>query len=115
MSLSLRHWILWPPGQLSSVNTSAKINISINQYPEIGDDAVVGTDNDAGGTISMSMNFELHAVAVDDDIFSVDTSVSWRLFLLTKFCTCRSVYCSHHILSFSFRDVFACGNNSSYS
>ena len=45
--------------------------MSINRYPEISDDAVVGGDNDAGGSISMSMIFELHAVAVDD-IISVD-------------------------------------------
>ena len=48
----------------------------INRYPEIGDDAVAGTDNDAGGSISMSMVFELHATAVDDEITSVDTSGS---------------------------------------
>ena len=50
--------------------------MSINRYPEIGDDTVVGTDNDPGGSISMSIIFELHAVAVDDEITSVDTSVS---------------------------------------
>ena len=50
--------------------------MSINRYPEIVDDTVVGTDNGAGGSISMSMIFELHAVAADDDIISVDTSVS---------------------------------------
>ena len=41
--------------------------MSINRYPKIGDDAVIGTDNDAGGSISMSMIFELHAIAVDDE------------------------------------------------
>ena len=51
--------------------------MSINRYPKIGDDDVVTlTDNDVGGSISMSMVFELHAAAVDDDIISVDTSVS---------------------------------------
>ena len=50
--------------------------MSINRYPEIGDDTVVGIDNDPGGSISMSIIFELHAVAVDDEITSVDTSVS---------------------------------------
>ena len=40
------------------MNKSAKIDISINQYPEIGDDTVVTlTDNDTGGSISMSMIF----------------------------------------------------------
>ena len=49
----------------------------INRYPEIDDDAVVAlTDNDAGGSISMSMTFELHAVAVDDGIISGEISVS---------------------------------------
>ena len=80
MSESLRHWILWHPGQLSSINTSAKIDMSINRYPEIGDDAVVGTDNTGGRSISMSVIFELHAIAVHDDKISIDTSVSWRLF-----------------------------------
>ena len=47
----------------------------INRYPEIGDDNDAG-DNDAGGSISMSMVFELHATAVDDEITSVDTSGS---------------------------------------
>ena len=57
--------------------TSAKIDILINQYPEIGDDVIVTlTDNNAGGSISLSMIFELHAVVVDDGIISVDTSVS---------------------------------------
>ena len=56
--------------------TLAKIDMLINRYHEIGDDAVVGTDNDAGASMSMSMIFELHAVAVDDEITSVDTSVS---------------------------------------
>ena len=37
----------------------------IDRYPEIGNDAVTLTDNDAGGSISMV--FELHAVAVDDE------------------------------------------------
>ena len=51
--------------------------MSVNQYSKIGDDAVLGTDhNDVGGSISMSMIFELHVVAVDVDIISVDTSVS---------------------------------------
>ena len=40
----------------------------VNKYPEIGDDTVTLADNEAGGSISMSMIFELHAVAVDDDI-----------------------------------------------
>ena len=39
----------------------------IGQYPEIGDDAVTLTENDAGGSISMTMIFELHAVAFDDE------------------------------------------------
>ena len=60
------------PGPLSSINTSAKIDMLINRYPEICDDAVVGTD----GSISVSMIFELHAVAVDNDVILVDTSVS---------------------------------------
>ena len=109
MSQSLRHWMLWNPGQLSRINTSAEIVMLINWYPEIGDDAVVGADNDAGGSIWMSMIFELHVAAVGDDIISVDTSASWRLFLLTTFCNCKSV------LLFSSHDIFACGNNFSYS
>ena len=44
VSHSLRHWILWHRGQLSSMNTSAKIDMSINWYPEIGDDVAFGTD-----------------------------------------------------------------------
>ena len=47
----------------------------MNRYPEISDDAVTLTDNDAGGSISISMIFELVAVAVDDGIILVDTSV----------------------------------------
>ena len=89
MSQSLRHWILGHPGQLSSMNTPAKIDMLINRYPEIGDDAVVGTDNDAGRSISMSMIFELHTVAAADEMTSVDTSVSWKFFLLTAFCICK--------------------------
>ena len=52
--------------------------MSVNRYPEIGGDVVTITDNNAGGSISLSMIFELHAVAVavDDDINLVDTSVS---------------------------------------
>ena len=57
--------------------------MSINRYPEIGDNVVTLTDNDAGESILMSMIFEMHAVAVDDDIISVDNSVSWILFLST--------------------------------
>ena len=49
--------------------------MSINQYPEIGDGRVHGRDIDAGRSILVSMIFELHVVAVDDDITSVDTSV----------------------------------------
>ena len=86
MSQSLRQWILWHSGKPSSINKSAIINILINRYLEIGDDTVVCADNDAGGFISMSMIFELHPNAVDDDYI-----LSWRLFLLTTFCTCRSV------------------------
>ena len=71
MSQSLRHWIPCHPGQLSSITTSAKINMSINRYPEIGDDSVTLTDNDAGWSLSISMIFDLDAVAVDDDIISV--------------------------------------------
>ena len=56
--------------------------MSINRYPEIGDNVVTLTDNDAGESILMSMIFEIHAVAVDD-IISVDNSVSWILFLST--------------------------------
>ena len=44
----------------------------INRYPEIGDDAfvtVILTDNDAGGSMSMLIVFELHVVAVDNDKF----------------------------------------------
>ena len=36
---------------------------------KIGDGAVTLTNNDAGGSISMLMIFELHAVAVDDVAF----------------------------------------------
>ena len=74
----------------------------INQYPEIGDDAAVTLiDNDVGGSISRSMIFELHAVAVDDDIISVDTSVSCSVCLSTTFCNCRSVFLfSSHSLFF---------------
>ena len=42
---------------------------------KIGDDAAVGTNNDAGGSISMSIILELHTVAVDGTI-SVGTSIS---------------------------------------
>ena len=66
--------MLWHPGQLSSMNTSAMIDMLMNL--EIGDDAVVGTNNGVGGSISMSMIFALHTVAVDDGIISVDKSVS---------------------------------------
>ena len=75
----------------------------INQYPEIGDDAAVTLiDNDVGGSISGSMIFELHAVAVDDDIISVDTSVPCSVFLSTTFCNCRSVllFSSHSLFFF---------------
>ena len=67
MSQSLKHRIPWHPGQLSSLNTSVKVD----RNPKIGDDVVTLTDNDAGGSISISMIFELHAVAVDDDVISV--------------------------------------------
>ena len=76
MSQSLRHRIPCHPGQLSSITTSPKIDMSINRYPEFGDDSVTLTDNDAGGSLSMSMIFDLDAVAVDDDIISVDTTLS---------------------------------------
>ena len=39
----------------------------IDRCPENGDDPVTLTDNDAGGSISMTMIFELHAVVVDDE------------------------------------------------
>ena len=45
--------------------------MSINRHPEIGDDAVAGTNNNAGGFISMSMIFD--ALAVHNSILSVDT------------------------------------------
>ena len=45
--------------------------MSINRHPEIGDDAVVGTNNNAGGSISMSIISD--ALAVHNDIISVDT------------------------------------------
>ena len=68
--------------------------MSINRYPETGDDAVTLTDNDAGRSISMSMIFELfyqqHSALADQ------------------------FYCSHHIFFCYFHDIFACGNNSSY-
>ena len=53
----------------------------IDRYLEIGDDAVTLTNNDAGRSISITMIFELHATAIDDDIWmmnmiSVDTLVS---------------------------------------
>ena len=50
--------------------------MSINRYPEIGDDAVTGRDNDAGGSISISMIFELDTVASHDDRISEDNPVS---------------------------------------
>ena len=84
MSQSLRHWILWHPGQLSSINTWAKTYMSIIRYPEIGDDVVVGTDNDAAGFISISMIFKIHVVAVDDDIISVDTLVFWKFYFVNN-------------------------------
>ena len=39
----------------------------IDRYPETGDDAFTLTDNDTSGSISMTMIFELHAVALDDE------------------------------------------------
>ena len=39
----------------------------IDRCPENGDDAVTLTDNDAGGSISMTMIFELHVVVIDDE------------------------------------------------
>ena len=44
----------------------------INRYHEIGDNAfvtVILTDNNAGGSISMLIVFELQAIAVDNDKF----------------------------------------------
>ena len=40
MSKSLWHWIPRYPGQLSTINTSAKIDMSINWYLETDDDTV---------------------------------------------------------------------------
>ena len=37
----------------------------IDRYHEIGNDAVTHTDTD--GSISMTITFQLHAVAVDDE------------------------------------------------
>ena len=49
----------------------------IDQYAEIGDDAFTLTDNDAVGSISMTMIFELHTNTVDDEYnFSLDSSIS---------------------------------------
>ena len=54
----------------------------INRYPEIGDDAVTLTDNDLGGSISMTMIFELHAAAFDDEYnFSRYFSILKNLFI----------------------------------
>ena len=67
MSQCLKHWILWHTGQLSTVYTSKLTCRLIDRHSEIGDDAVTLTDNDDGGSISMTMIFELHTVAVDDE------------------------------------------------
>ena len=54
----------------------------INRYPEIGDDAVTLTDNDVGGSISMTIIFEFHAVAFDDEYnFSKYFSILKILFI----------------------------------
>ena len=53
--------------------------MSINRHPEIGDDAVVGTNNNAGGSISMSIISD--ALAVHNDIISVDTYISKNVFI----------------------------------
>ena len=74
----------------------------IDRYLGIGDDAVTLTNNDAGRSISMTMIFELHATAIDDEYnFSRYFSVL-RLFLSTIFCTCRLVllFISHSLFCF---------------
>ena len=51
----------------------------IDRYPEISDDAVTLTDNDAGGLSQWFLNYMLLLLMMN--IISVDTSVSSRLFL----------------------------------
>ena len=51
----------------------------IDQYPEIGDDTVTLTDNDAGGPCRWFLNYMLLLLMMN--IISVDTSVSSGLFL----------------------------------
>ena len=87
----------------------------INRYPEIGDAGIILTDDDASGCISMSVIFELHDVAVNDEYNFSSAWVSWRLFSSTILCTCRSVLFSHYIFSPSSHDIISCGNNSSSS
>ena len=99
------------PRQLSSINTPAKIDMSINRYPEIGDDGVAGTDNDASGSISMSMIFELQAVAEDISILRI-VFINKILHLQISFVVLITFSL---FLPISFFFFFACWNNSSYS
>ena len=73
----------------------------INRYPEIGDDAfvtVILTDNDAGGSISMLIVFELHAVAVDNDKFQKAFQYLEDCFYQQHFARSGRFFCPNHIL-----------------
>ena len=73
----------------------------INRYHEIGDNAfvtVILTDNNAGGSISMLIVFELQAIAVDNDKFK---SVLWYLedcFYQQRSARSGQFCCPNHIL-----------------
>ena len=69
MSQSLKYCIPWHTGQLSSINTLAKIDMLINRSITWNwwRCCCTLTDNDAGGSISMTMIFELHAVDDNDE------------------------------------------------
>ena len=72
----------------------------IDRYPEIGDDDVTLTDNDAaGGPSQWFLNYMLLLLMMN--INSVDTSVSSGLFLWTTLRTCRSALLFYHIHSSS--------------
>ena len=76
---------------------------------------VTPTDNVAGGSIAM--NYEIwikDAVTIDDDIISADLQYLEDYFYQQHSAPADQFYCSHHILSSS-HNIFASGNNSSYS
>ena len=89
----------------------------IDRNPEIGDDAVTLTDNDAGGSISITMIFELHAIAIDDE-YSVSRYYGiLKIFFINNILhlQIRFIVHIHHIISSVSHDIIACGKNFSYS